>query len=68
VPDNVIPDLKEALEKNNVPYQLDIWPGTEHGFCFPERPLYKADAAEAVWEKVFDLYRRRLPQPEGNTK
>lgn len=65
VPDNVIPDLKEALEKNNVPYRLDIWPGTEHGFCFPERPLYKADAAEAVWEKVFDLYRRRLPQPEG---
>lgn len=60
VPDNVIPDLKAALDANGVPYKLDIWPGTEHGFCFPERPLYKKDAAERVWELVFDLYKRRL--------
>lgn len=62
VPDNVIPDLEKALTENSVPYALDIWPGTEHGFCFPERAVYKEGAAEAVWKTVFSLFARRLPQ------
>ena len=60
VPDNVIPDLKAALDTHGVAYRLDIWPDTEHGFCFPRRTVYKEDAAEQVWELVFDLYKRRL--------
>lgn len=60
VPDNVIPDLKAVFDANNVDYTLDIWPGTGHGFCFPEREAYVEDAAEKVWTKVFDLYARRL--------
>lgn len=60
VPDNVIPTLKKALDDNHVSYRLDIWPGTEHGFCFPQRPTYVEDAAEKVWTLVFDMYARRL--------
>jgi len=60
VPDNVIPDLKAELDAHKVPYTLDVWPGTGHGFCFPERDAYVEDAAEQVWTKVFDLYARRL--------
>ena len=60
VPDNVLPDLKTALDQNKVPYQLDVYPATRHGFCFPERAVYKKDAAEDVWVKMFDLYERRL--------
>jgi len=60
VPDNVIPDLKAELDAHKVPYILDVWPGTGHGFCFPEREAYVEDAAEQVWTKVFDLYARRL--------
>ena len=60
VPDNVVPDLLAALDKHEVPYRIDTWPGTEHGFCFPERDAYVKDAAERVWERVFDLYARRL--------
>ncbi len=60
VPDNVIPDLKAELDEHSVTYKLDVWPGTEHGFCFPARPLYKEDAAEQVWTIVFDLFERRL--------
>lgn len=60
VPDNVIPDLKAALDASKVSYRLDIWPGTEHGFCFPQRAAYAEKAAEDVWKLVFDLYRRRL--------
>lgn len=60
VPENVIPTLKKALDDNHVSYKLDVWPGTEHGFCFPQRPAYAKDAAEKVWALVFDMYERRL--------
>jgi len=60
VPDKVITDLKAALDRHGVSYRLDIWPGTEHGFCFPARPLYKEDAAGQVWELVFSMFERRL--------
>ena len=60
VPDNVIPDLQAALDRHGVSYSLDVWPGTEHGFCFPSRSLYKEEAAEKVWELVFELFGRRL--------
>jgi carboxymethylenebutenolidase len=60
VPENVIPDLKTALDTHKVSYRLDVWPKTEHGFCFPQRATYAEDAAEQVWKIVFDLYRRTL--------
>jgi len=60
VPDNVIPTLRSALDGNEVTYQLDIYPSTHHGFCFPERPHYHEQSAEKVWTKVFEMYRRRL--------
>lgn len=60
VPDNVIPALKDALKENSVTYQLDIYPSTHHGFCFPERPHYHEASAEIVWEKVFEMYTRQL--------
>lgn len=60
VPDNVIPDLKQALDSNGVTYQLDVWPETEHGFCFPSRGVYKEASAEKVWELVFEMYKRQL--------
>jgi len=60
VPANVIPDLQAVLDQHGVTYSLDVWPGTEHGFCFPARPLYNKDAAEQVWTLVFGLFDRAL--------
>ena len=61
VPYNVVPDLKSALDEHGVSYKLDVWPGTEHGFCFPGRgTMYNEAAAEKVWDLVFDLYARKL--------
>jgi carboxymethylenebutenolidase len=60
VEDSVIPDLKATLDANNVSYTLEIHPGTEHGFCFPARPAYHEQAANKVWDILFDLYSRRL--------
>lgn len=60
VEDFVIPELRETLDRHHVDYTIETHQGTEHGFCFPERPAYQHDAAERVWSTVFDLYRRRL--------
>ncbi|MBF0276202.1 MAG: dienelactone hydrolase family protein [SAR324 cluster bacterium] len=60
VPDHVITDLKTALDREKVTYRMDVWPGTEHGFCFPQRPAYVEDAAEKVWKITSDLFKRRL--------
>lgn len=60
VPENVVPELEAALQKNGIPYACKIFPGTRHGFCFEERSVYNRDAATEVWEKAFDLFKRRL--------
>ncbi len=60
VEDFVIPDLTAALDANNVTYTLETHPGTEHGFCFKERPAYHEAAATKVWAQLFDLYERTL--------
>ena len=60
VEDQEIPDLTAALDANDVTYTLETHAGTEHGFCFPERPAYHEEAAEKVWATMFELYERTL--------
>ena len=60
VEDFVIPRLQEDLDKHGTAYNLEIHPGTDHGFCFPERPQYVEAAAELVWDRVFEMFARRL--------
>ena len=40
--------------------EVEIYPGTHHGFAFPKRPVYDRDAAERHWERLLALYRRNL--------
>ena len=61
VEDCVVPDMTSALDANaNLTYQLETFPDTEHGFCFPQRPQYREEPAEAVWAAMVDMYRRAV--------
>jgi len=60
VPANVVPDLEKALKKAKTRYFLETYPGTHHGYCFSARPDFNPKAAEATWEKLFDLWARNL--------
>lgn len=60
VPDNVIPTLQETLAAHEIAHEIDVFPGTQHGFSFPARPVYAEAAAEASWDKIFELFGRRL--------
>jgi carboxymethylenebutenolidase len=63
VGDNEIPDLREALDAAKVVHKIEVYPDTEHGFCFPGRgPQYNEEAAERVWGIVFDLFNRTLTE------
>jgi carboxymethylenebutenolidase len=60
VPASIHGDLEKVLAKTAVKYEIKTFPGTEHGFAFPERPAYSTLAAEETWEKMFAMWDRRL--------
>ncbi len=60
VPQEQVDQMAPMLEAAGVPHRVEVYPGTEHGFAFPERAVYVKAAGERHWERMFDLYRRRL--------
>lgn len=60
MPANVIPNLKAALNKTDVKAIVEVFPGTHHGFSFPERAVYDPLASETTWSKIFALWDRYL--------
>jgi len=40
--------------------EVEWYPGVEHGFAFPARPVYNKDAAERHWERLNALFSRNL--------
>lgn len=40
--------------------EVELYPGTQHGFAFPKRPAYDKPAAERHWERLFALFERNL--------
>jgi carboxymethylenebutenolidase len=39
---------------------VEIYPGVEHGFAFPQRMAYDKPAAEQHWARLNALFRRNL--------
>lgn len=56
----MVETLAAALPETGVDAEVEIYPGVEHGFAFPQRAAYDRDAAERHWERLFCLFRRRL--------
>ena len=60
VPQSVVDALPKIMSAAGVMHRIEIYPDTEHGFAFPQRPAYNKDAAERHWERMFALFDRRL--------
>lgn len=60
VPANVVPDITAIFDKAGVRHDVEVVPGTHHGYCFAERAAYHAAASEAAWGKLFAMWKRRL--------
>jgi carboxymethylenebutenolidase len=59
-PMEIIEKVKHSMQQDGANAEVEIYPGTDHGFAFPKRPVYDRDAAERHWERLLALYRRRL--------
>ena len=57
-PTEIIEKVQQGMKGANA--EVEIYPGTHHGFAFPKRPVYDRDAAERHWERLVALYRRNL--------
>ena len=63
-PPELILELERALAATNAVFEVERYPGTEHGFAFPKRPVYDKAAAERHWERLFALFHRRLERDQ----
>jgi carboxymethylenebutenolidase len=60
-PREMISALDRHLHAAAVNYRIEWYPGTHHGFVFPQRAgIYDKAAAERHWERLFALFRRNL--------
>jgi len=57
-PQEIIDKVSEGMKGTR--NEVEMYPGTHHGFAFPKRPVYDRDAAERHWERLLALYRRNL--------
>lgn len=49
-----------ALKANNVPHQIHIYPGTQHGFHNNSTPRYNEAAAKLSWERTIAHFKKYL--------
>lgn len=59
-PLDMVRKLAADLRAHDVNAEVEIYPGAEHGFAFPQRPAYNKPAAERHWERMFALFDRKL--------
>jgi carboxymethylenebutenolidase len=63
-PPEMVNGLDDYLAQTGICYQVERYPGTHHGFVFPQRGLwYHKRSAERHWEQIFALLRRNGLQP-----
>ena len=54
------PAFENALKAAGAPYQVYIYPGTQHGFHNDSTPRYNAEAAKLSWERTLNHFKNRL--------
>ena len=57
--------LEQAFEAAEIPAEIEVYPGTVHGWCIPDMPaengpVYDPTAAERAWSKLLALYQGAL--------
>ena len=55
-PLEMITQLRSEISAKGGNAEVEIYPGTAHGFAFPSRPVYDKPAAERHWERLFTLF------------
>ncbi|MEO8812124.1 MAG: dienelactone hydrolase family protein [Caulobacteraceae bacterium] len=67
-PMTMVRALAAAMAAAPVRAEVEVYPGVEHGFAFPQRAAYDRTAAERHWERLFALFERALCQTANGGK
>jgi carboxymethylenebutenolidase len=59
-PMEMIEALRGQIAAKGGNAEVEIYPGTQHGFAFASRPMYDKPAAERHWERLFALFAETL--------
>lgn len=59
-PPEMIAALDAAFKADGVNAEIEWYPGTHHGFAFPQRAVYDKAAAERHWVRLHSLFGRNL--------
>jgi carboxymethylenebutenolidase len=52
--------LRESFAKAHLPAEIEVYPGTKHGWCPPDSAVYNADQAEKAWGRLLVLLKTAL--------
>ena len=59
-PAETVEALAASLKADGIKAEVEVYPGVQHGFVFPQRALYDKAAAEQHWARLNALFRRNL--------
>ena len=54
------PAYEAALKATSVPYEMYIYPGTQHGFHNNSTPRYNEAQAKLAWERTIAFFKKNL--------
>jgi carboxymethylenebutenolidase len=60
LPPEMLERLKDAVSKSNGRAEVEVYPGVDHGFAFPQRSVFDKPAAERHWERLFSLLKAEI--------
>ncbi len=52
--------IDTALSQAEADYELVVYPGAQHAYFFPGRPVHDAEAAADSWQRVAELFAATL--------
>jgi carboxymethylenebutenolidase len=52
--------LKETFAKANLPAEIEVYTGAQHGWCPPDSGVYNEPQAEKAWTRLLALYQKAL--------
>jgi len=52
--------LKETFAKANLPAEIEVYTGSQHGWCPPDSTVYSEPLAEKAWSRLLALYAKAL--------
>ena len=52
--------LREAYEKAGIKAEIEVYKGTNHGWCPPDSRVYNEDMAEKAWARMLVLFEEAL--------